>query len=293
MVHTLENSDVKINVKLAGAELCNFFDKKNEVEHLWQADSNVWSRHAPILFPLVGQVEDGVFSVDSQTYKMGQHGFARDNDFKLIIEEKNTLIFELRSTKKIKELYPYKFSLRVIYILAESKLTITYSVENIDSKEMFFNLGAHPGFAVPFEKEHSFSDYYLEFSEKETLDRILLDTGGLVSGKKTVNYLQNESTIKLNDSLFDDDALVFKGVKSDFVSIKSHKTNRVLRFGLGSFPFLGIWSKPKANAPFVCIEPWYGHTAVRGTNKELNQRVAVSSLMPSEVLEDSFSIELA
>ena len=293
MKYILENSEVKIAVKLKGAELCSFFDKENNIEHIWQADPSVWGRHAPILFPLVGQVEGGVFTVGGDSYKMGQHGFARDNDFKLILDDTNALIFELCSTESLNSLYPYSFSLRVKYTLQGKKLVVTYSVENIDSKEMFFNLGAHPGFAVPFEEGHSFSDYFLEFSKKETVDRTLLDVTGLVTGQKESQYLNNESVIKLNDSLFDDDALVFDGFKSEFISIKSPKTNRVLKFGLGDFPFLGIWSKPKAKAPFVCIEPWYGHTAVIGTSKELSQRVAVSSLMPSEVLEDSFSVELA
>jgi galactose mutarotase-like enzyme len=293
MNYILENKFVKIEVKQKGAELCSFFDKENAVEHLRQADSTVWGRHAPILFPLVGQVEDGGYVAEGSTYKMGQHGFARDNDFSLLVEESDTLIFELKSSEEIKNLYPYDFSLRVKYVLQESKLIITYSVENIDSKEMFFNLGAHPGFIVPFNKKESFSDYYLEFSENETLDRILLSEKGLVNGERTVSYLNNESQIQLSESLFDEDALVFEGVKSEYISIRSTKTNRILKFGLGDFPFLGIWSKPKANAPFVCIEPWYGHTAVQGNSKELSQRVAVSSLMPSEVLEDSFSIELA
>ncbi len=293
MKFTLENSEVKVQVKLKGAELCSFYDKENSLEHLWQADPGVWGRHAPILFPLVGQVEDGEFISEGQTYKMGQHGFARDNDFKIVVQESDTLIFELKSSSDLKKLYPYAFSLRVKYVLANSKLAVTYSVENVDSKEIFFNLGAHPGFVVPFSKNHSFSDYYLEFSQKETLDRILLDSTGLVSGEKDQVYLNDQSIIKLADSLFDDDALVFEGTKSDSISIKSHLTNRELKFSLGNYPFLGIWSKPKANAPFICIEPWYGHTAVKGTDKELSQRVAVSSLMPSEVLEDSFSIELA
>lgn len=288
----LENDKASAGVNIKGAELSSFFDKECKVEHIWVADRKVWGRHAPILFPLVGKAEDDEFIVDGIPYKMGQHGFARDNDFCLVVEKEDTLIFELGSSAQTKQIYPFDFLLRVKYFLEQTALKVTYSVENTDSKEMFFNLGAHPGFNVPFRKDHVFSDYFLEFSTEETLDRYFLDEGGLMTGERKPDYLHNERTISLDDHLFENDALIFKGVKSEFISLKSKLTSRALKIGLGNFPFLGIWSKPKANAPFICLEPWYGHAAVRGSDKELSQRVDVSSLMPSEVLEDTFSIEL-
>lgn len=292
MDYLLENDFVKIGVKVKGAELCSYFDKQSKTEHVWQADPNVWGRHAPILFPLVGQVEGGEYTVNGKVYKMGQHGFARDLDFMIIEEGHDVLTFELKSNNYTRERYPFNFSLKIKYLLSGKKLTVTYSVLNTDNKEIFFNLGGHPGFCVPFDEKESVLDYYLNFSEKETLDRILLTSSGLVSGKIKESYLSQSSKIPLSSSLFDDDALVFSRVKSEFISIKNAENHRELRFGLGDFPFLGIWSKPKAKAPYVCIEPWYGHTAVLGNSTEISQRVGVSSLTPSGILEDSFSIEV-
>lgn len=291
-MHILENSKVRIGVNQKGAELSSFFDKGTSQEYIWQADASFWGRHAPILFPLVGQVEDGIFCVEGKSYSMGQHGFARDNNFQVVTEEKDTLVFELSSSSETKKVYPYDFLLKVTYRLVENKVVITYSVKNIDSQQIFFNLGAHPGFSIPFEGNLNFSDYYLEFSSKETLDRMQLNSKGLLSGEKTSRYLDNNNVIPLDYKMFDDDALIFERVQSDYLYIKSKKSTRSLKFGLGNFPFLGIWTKPKASAPFICIEPWYGHTAIEGANKELSYRSGVSSLMPSEVLEDSFSIEL-
>jgi galactose mutarotase-like enzyme len=56
--------------------------------------------------------------------------------------------------------------------------------------------------------------------------------------------------------LFDEDALVFKDLKSDKVSIKSEAHSHGLDFYFEGFPYLGIWAAK--NADFVCIEPWCG-----------------------------------
>ena len=61
MVRELENSLVKVGIKDVGAELCSFVNKDNFVEHIWQADASIWGRHAPILFPFVGQVKEGKY----------------------------------------------------------------------------------------------------------------------------------------------------------------------------------------------------------------------------------------
>ena len=79
----LENDSLLIQVKDKGAELTKIFDKKNRIEHLWQADPNIWGRHAPVLFPIVGQLDGGTYEINNQTFKMSQHGFARDMFFEI------------------------------------------------------------------------------------------------------------------------------------------------------------------------------------------------------------------
>ncbi|MCH2046577.1 MAG: aldose 1-epimerase family protein [Saprospiraceae bacterium] len=288
----LENEFLKVGVKLKGAELCSVIDKKTEVEHIWRADPEVWGRHAPILFPLVGQVEGGEYRAEGNEYKLGQHGFARDNEFELVESTDSSLLFQLRSSQATKELYPYDFILSVSYSLEGNALSISYQVENTDSRDIYFNLGGHPGFSVPFTPETEFTDYALKFNEPEILDRILLTEQGLVSGEKIIGYLNNEKEIPLTYELFDQDALVFEGIKSETLSIISEKSDMELEFSLGNYPFLGIWSKPGARAPFVCIEPWYGHTAVEGNSKELKDRVNISQLLSGEKLSDTFKIRI-
>ena len=37
-------------------------------------------------------------------------------------------------------------------------------------------------------------------------------------------------------------------------------------------PVVGIWSPPHKNAPFVCIEPWYGRCDAEKYDGELQER---------------------
>ena len=41
------------------------------------------------------------------------------------------------------------------------------------------------------------------------------------------------------------------------ISIRSHKHNKFVKVEFDGSPFVGVWT-PGDNAPFLCIEPWYG-----------------------------------
>ena len=56
-------------------------------------------------------------------------------------------------------------------------------------------------------------------------------------------------------------------------------------------PVFGIWS-PSGDAPFVCIEPWYGVSDREDFNKELRERKWSQSLKPGEVFEGGYTISV-
>lgn len=289
-MHELKSSKAIVKINAKGAELAGFKSLETGVEHVWQADPSFWNRHAPVLFPIVGQVEDGEYFVEGKRFELSQHGFARDMDFQLVSNENNTLLYELVFTEETLKKYPYKFKLNITYTLFGPKLYIGYKVTNLDVKPMYFQLGAHPGFTCPFTEGESFEDYKLVFDKALTEDRLLFDNG-LLNGKIHKDFLKNEDTIALNSSTFDEDAIIFETDKIDSVLItKDGKSG--LKVGVKGWSLLGIWSKPKANAPFVCIEPWYGVASVRGKSKELKDKKAIQMLEPSAVFECGFDLEI-
>ncbi len=88
MTHTIETESLKVTVDDHGAELVSVYDKERGCERIWCADPAVWNRHAPILFPFVGQVSGKKYRHNGREYEMKtQHGFARDREFEYVTPE--------------------------------------------------------------------------------------------------------------------------------------------------------------------------------------------------------------
>ena len=52
----LENEHLRITINEFGAELTSIIRKADALECVWTADPTYWNRHAPLLFPIVGQI---------------------------------------------------------------------------------------------------------------------------------------------------------------------------------------------------------------------------------------------
>ena len=64
----IENSRLSVTINEKGAELQSV--KLHDVEYLWQADKQFWGKHAPLLFPVVGELKDGKYIFDGDEYKL-------------------------------------------------------------------------------------------------------------------------------------------------------------------------------------------------------------------------------
>jgi galactose mutarotase-like enzyme len=77
--HILKSSGITATIKAFGAELCSLRDAEGK-ELLWQA-GEVWPRHSPLLFPIIGRLKNDQLHHRGKTYPMTQHGVARDHRF--------------------------------------------------------------------------------------------------------------------------------------------------------------------------------------------------------------------
>ncbi len=286
---SLSNEFLSLNVKAKGAELSSVFDKKNGVEHLWQADPEVWGRHAPVLFPIVGRLKDDRYIFEGNTYSMKQHGWARDREFEWKESGSNELSFSFRSDEESKKIYPFDFEFRIRYVLAEKQVQVAYEVENTGKRDMPFSLGAHPGFAVPMGEDGAYEDYEICFEQKETLERHLLE-GGLYTGERMA-VMEDSHILPLTKDMFDHDALVFHHPASSYVILRSRTHRREVRVSMRGFPYLGIWAKP--GAPFVCIEPWQGLADHVDTDGYLMHKKGIMTLGPSQVHRCGYEIMIS
>lgn len=282
MVHFIENSFLKVGVKEFGAEITSIVSKESGEEYLWQGNPNIWGGQSPILFPFIGRLIEDKYTLDGKEYSMQKHGFARKLPWKFVEKTDNTMSFILTQNEETLKSYPYYFDLVVTYTLDGKKLTVTHEVTNKNDKVMYFSLGAHPAFNCEIGDK-------LVFDDNETVDTMKIDLEFSLLLPETAPLLNNEKEIIITKDIFNEDALIIKGIKSDNVTLVSQKTGEKIRFNLGKAPYLGIWAKP--GAPYVCIEPWYGLNDSQIKKADLSEKVGIQKLSPDEKFTFTWSAD--
>ena len=277
-INTLKYGNVEIAVVDRGAELRSY--KVDGEEFMWDRKPEFWAASSPVLFPFVGTIKNGAYSFNGKEYKIStRHGFARTEDFELVEKTENSLKFRFSSNKETLEKYPFEFELFITYTIVKNTLEIGYNVVNKNDSDMYFSLGTHPAFALNVNDDLKLDDYYLEFEKNETSQKYKLTNNGLVFDEK-VDYLNNVNKIQITENVFDDDAIVFEGLKSEKVTIKNNKNSKELSVEYKGFPYIAFWSKPKA--PYVCIEPWYGISDFENCTGKLEEKTGILKLENGE-----------
>lgn len=277
----LKNQKLTAKINHKGAELTSL--RTSEREYIWEGNPDFWGKHSPVLFPIVGTLKNNEFLHNGKTYSLPRHGFARDMEFEKISETENSVVFSLLSNAFTKSIYPFNFEFQIICTLEENSLIIGYKVINKSDAEMYFSVGAHPAFALP----KNFNDYSIEMEKSENLSYHLLENDLISNETQTLETIKG--TFKLDYTLFENDALIFKNLESQSLTILE-KGNPLLKVDFEGFPYLGIWTK--MNAPFICIEPWFGHSDPVNTNGILAEKQGIQILNPMSVFDSTFSIKL-
>lgn len=262
MLHAIQNEFLTVTAIEMGAELQSV-RSSDGTEYLWQGDATYWGGHAPNLFPYVARLWQGAYRMDGEEYHLPIHGFAPTSRFELVQKSDICMVFELCDSENTLEQYPRRFAFRLIYELKENELGVTYEVQNYDEKTMYFGLGGHPGFNVPLEEGVRFEDYRLRFAEKCAPMRVSFSADCFVEGEDTKFTLEEGTMLPLRHEMFDDDAIVLRDMAREVVLEAPGSAKKVL-VSYPDMPYLGIWHRPKSDAPYVCIEPWMSLPAQRG-----------------------------
>lgn len=287
MKHTIENDVLSISVADHGAELVSIFDKKNDREVLWQADSTFWARHAPILFPQVGKSYGGYFTYEGEQYPTSQHGFARDCEFAFVTQTADSIVHRLTSSEKTRKIYPFSFELTVTHTLCDREIFVQWHVSNTGANQMYFTIGAHPAFRVPILPDTRQTDYTLRF-HTDDLHYYLLDTeSGTANTDTLYNLPVSDGTLTIPADLFAKDALIFDN-QIDWAGIALPDGTLYVSVSCPGFPNFGIWSKP--NAPFLCLEPWDGRCDNTGFAGEISEKPGILSLASGASYDRSYTI---
>ncbi len=105
---------------------------------------------------------------------------------------------------------------------------------------------------------------------------------------KTETLKTTNNVVPLNYKLFENDALVFKTLESNSLTILENAKPYIL-VDFEDFPSLGIWTKDQA--PFVCIEPWFGYSDTSSNSGNLFEKEGILILEIDQTFHSQFSIK--
>ena len=282
MRYTIENADLRLTVDTHGAEAVSVINKHTGAEMLWQADPEVWNRHAPILYPYTGKLTDGKMLAKGVEYAGGQHGFARDVEHTLVNQTADSLVFELVSDAQTLQKWPYAFVLRSTFTLSGKTVCHTLTVENPVEEQLRFGIGYHPAFAIPFDDQHTTTDYEFRFDELESPLCLSCLPNGLLNGRDFYYLARNTKTIPLTDDLFANDSFCMVNLRSANLAIVEKDTGRKVSCNIEGYPYVLIWSAKAKPVRFVCIEPWQSLPGEENGPIDWEQRPCAASLAKGE-----------
>lgn len=287
--YQISNGQISIQIARMGAELKSLKKMDTDTEYLWEGDPAYWKRTSPVLFPIVGSLRGGSYSLDGQTYPMGQHGFARDMEFQLKSQNDHEIWFSLESNEETLQKYPYAFVLEIGYELQDTTVIVKWKVSNPADTDLHFSIGGHPAFYCPIKKDEKQEDYSLWFDTKDQVTTTAIKNG-LVAGEHTV-YPLKDGYLQITEHLFDNDALVIEKHQAQKTALVRPDGSHYLTVSFDA-PLFGIWSPPGKKAPFICIEPWYGRCDAQDFEGTWQEREWGQRLAPGKSFEASYRISV-
>ena len=296
----IENEQLKAEIDSFGAELKSVIRKSDNQEYMWEADPAYWGKTAPVLFPFIGKLENCTFSHNGKIYAADKHGFAREMEFKVTEQEADRVVFTIESNEETLERYPFEFVLELEYRLNRNTVTQKWRLYNKGSETLYCSMGGHPGFVCPLIKDGGRSgkrtDCFIKLSGvdgRTSMDsmEVNLSTGQLSGEVFTVDI--KDGVFPIADHIFDKDALLFADQGVTAVSLLDAEGKEYVRTEAPGCPVWGIWSMPTSDAPYVCIEPWWGCCDKDGYQGELKDRPYTNSVKAGEVWTDGLRIVIA
>ena len=288
-MQTLQNEILTVEISEHGAELQSI--RNAAAEYLWQGDPAYWGRRSPVLFPIVGSVWEKRYRVAGQEFELGQHGFARDMDFVLVSQTENEVRYRLESSEETLAKYPWPFVLEIAYRLHDNKVDVIWEVTNPSDKELPFQIGAHPAFYYPDYDPQTKERGFFSFDKKEGIDYILISEKGCAETAVEYPLPLKDGMLPLDTSSFDRDAFIIE--KSQVSKVTLHRQDGSAWLSLSfDAPLVGLWSPPGKNAPFICIEPWYGRCDRAHYQGEYKDKDWINTLAPGEKFSSVYTIEV-
>ena len=283
----LISAELSAEIDPLGAQLSSLRDREDR-DLQWDGDPAVWTGRAPLLFPIVGTLAGGAYRLGSSTYRLPRHGFARTRKFEVLDSTSQHAALRLNADSETLAVYPFQFQLDVGFSLDGATLTVTATVRNRGAEEMPASFGYHPAFRWPLPYGQSRASHFVEFALDEPAPARRLNSDGLLAPQTFPTPIAARR-LRLEDSLFHNDALIFDQVRSRAVTYGAPEGPRI-KVSFPDSPYLGIWTKP--GAQFICIEPWHGIADPAGFAEDFRVKPGLFTVAPGSARSIEMAITL-
>lgn len=281
MTITLHNDLLTATVDTLGAQLCSVQDASG-TEYIWQADPELWARHAPLLFPIIARLKGGEYTVDDVTYRISNHGFARDSQFTLTEHSDTKAVFTLSDSSATKSMYPFSFLLTVTYELEGNQLKKSCQVENRDLRTMYYELGGHDGFRAPLEVGASMDDYAIVLPGVDTITPYGMDEDCMTT-EKTRSISLTNGRIPLKPSTYQLDTIILDAPAQHRAQLVDKNGTPRITLDFPGFSYLGLWTTAApVDTNYVCIEPWSSLPDAVFVGRALADKQGIRTLEPGK-----------
>lgn len=249
----LKNDYITAIISQLAAEVISLKSNQQNKETIWQRNPEYWRNCNPILFPILGSLENNQYTYKEKDYTLASRGFARDSIFEIEAASDSSATLSLTyNDHLLAEKYPFKFKLLVTYTIEKTRLTLTYKIVNLDESALPFQIGFHPAFNLPFNAEKTYEDCKLIFEKDE---HIMIDNQDL----GITNIIDLGVVLKQVNSFF----FFNSTIQSDYVTLTDGITS--LTVSCKDYQTLGFWHK-NIQAPLLAIEPWLPKNDLKKAN---------------------------
>ncbi len=270
MIYTIKNDKTEVKINSLGAEVRSVLH--NGKQRAWQNETGEWSGCAILLFPFAGfnrLIYDGV------DFGVQKHGFCRNEEFTLISQAENSIVFELCANDRTRAVYPYEFAFRVKYELVEDGYEVSYTVKNTSDREIPFACGGHESFAL----DNEVDKYFIAFEKNENFYSLIHNDSGFLTGE--IEAFGKGQILELEREFTDNGRTVILGeINSRRVALYHKEINeKIAEISFDGFSNLLLWHPH--GSKMLCIEPWQCLPSYEGEIKAFKERKGVINLSPS------------
>lgn len=279
---TIKNDFLEVAISSVGAEIQSVRSNCG-TEYIWQGDPAYWNKHAPVLFPICGGLNDGYYTLEGKRYDLAKHGFSRTAEFEVSAQTAESVEFLLCDNEETYKSYPFHFEFRACYKLERNTLKVEFVTKNLSERDMYFACGSHEGYNLP----GGIDGAKIIFEKPETLKNYLVE--GCVMSPKYEIIGDGSDTLVLERKYFEIDAIILRELNSRSLTVCDALDGRRIKVDFPDFDHLLIWQA--CGAPFVCIEPWTSLPDTYGSeNRAIEKKESMTILAHGESHTDRHDI---